>query len=65
MDLFIFFNIINLNCILYCVIGEQVAELAQDYPYLTSLKSAQLSPSSWLSVAWYFVYTKFDSLLFN
>lgn len=36
------------------VIDDQVAELAQDYPCLTSLNSAELSPSSWLSVAWYF-----------
>ncbi|RLN08396.1 hypothetical protein C2845_PM11G21140 [Panicum miliaceum] len=37
-------------------LADKVAELAQDYPYLTSLKSAQLSPSSWLSVAWYPIY---------
>nr|CAB3448406.1 unnamed protein product [Digitaria exilis] len=33
-------------------LADKVAELAQDYPYLTSLKSAELSPCSWLSVAW-------------
>ncbi|CAL5020345.1 unnamed protein product [Urochloa decumbens] len=37
-------------------LADKVAELAQDYPYLTSLKSAELSPSSWLSVAWYPIY---------
>ncbi|XP_062221429.1 uncharacterized protein LOC133920862 isoform X2 [Phragmites australis] len=37
-------------------LADKVAELAQDYPCLTSLKSAQLSPSSWLSVAWYPIY---------
>ncbi|GJM87427.1 hypothetical protein PR202_ga03378 [Eleusine coracana subsp. coracana] len=34
-------------------IADKVAELAQDYPCLMSLKSAELSPWSWLSVAWY------------
>ncbi|KAL6635409.1 hypothetical protein ACP70R_028080 [Stipagrostis hirtigluma subsp. patula] len=37
-------------------LADKVAELAQDYPCLTSLKSAELSPSSWLSVAWYPIY---------
>ncbi|KAG0535594.1 hypothetical protein BDA96_04G379400 [Sorghum bicolor] len=37
-------------------LADKVAELAQDYPCLTSLNSAELSPSSWLSVAWYPIY---------
>nr|XP_034578023.1 uncharacterized protein LOC117841669 isoform X2 [Setaria viridis] len=37
-------------------LADKVAELAQDYPYLTSLRSAELSPCSWLSVAWYPIY---------
>ncbi|KAL6911304.1 hypothetical protein ACP4OV_000109 [Aristida adscensionis] len=37
-------------------LSDKVAELAQDYPCLMSLKSAELSPSSWLSVAWYPIY---------
>ncbi|OEL15417.1 hypothetical protein BAE44_0023568 [Dichanthelium oligosanthes] len=37
-------------------LADKVAELAQGYPCLTSLKSAELSPSSWLSVAWYPIY---------
>jgi hypothetical protein len=34
------------------VFVEQVSELAQEYPCLMSLRSAELSPSSWMSVAW-------------
>ncbi|KAK3155720.1 hypothetical protein QOZ80_2BG0206720 [Eleusine coracana subsp. coracana] len=37
-------------------LADKVAELAQDYPCLMSLNSAELSPSSWLSVAWYPIY---------
>ncbi|XP_015689158.1 uncharacterized protein LOC102703286 [Oryza brachyantha] len=37
-------------------LADKVAELAQRYPCLTSLNSAQLSPSSWMSVAWYPIY---------
>ncbi|KAL6591552.1 hypothetical protein ACP70R_050055 [Stipagrostis hirtigluma subsp. patula] len=37
-------------------LADKVAELAEDHPCLTSLKSAELSPSSWLSVAWYPIY---------
>ncbi|BAF10507.1 uncharacterized protein [Oryza sativa Japonica Group] len=37
-------------------LADKVAELAQHYPCLTSLSSAQLSPSSWMSVAWYPIY---------
>ncbi|XP_037449150.1 uncharacterized protein LOC119318668 isoform X2 [Triticum dicoccoides] len=37
-------------------LAHKVAELAQDYPCLMSLSSAELSPSSWMSVAWYPIY---------
>ncbi|CAM0943366.1 unnamed protein product [Alopecurus aequalis] len=37
-------------------LSHKVSELAQDYPCLTSLRSAELSPSSWMSVAWYPIY---------
>ncbi|THU56208.1 hypothetical protein C4D60_Mb11t14850 [Musa balbisiana] len=32
---------------------DKVHELAQTYPGLTSFKSTELSPASWMSVAWY------------
>ncbi|XP_072962020.1 uncharacterized protein [Typha angustifolia] len=35
---------------------DMVYELAQNFPGLTSLKSVELSPASWLSVAWYPIY---------
>ncbi|KAH7692222.1 hypothetical protein IHE45_01G050700 [Dioscorea alata] len=34
----------------------KVNELAQQYPGLMSLKSVELSPASWMSVAWYPIY---------
>lgn len=37
-------------------LAHKVAELARDYPCLMSLSSAELSPSSWMSVAWYPIY---------
>ncbi|XP_008800439.2 uncharacterized protein LOC103714801 [Phoenix dactylifera] len=35
---------------------EKVQELANIYPGLMSFKSAELSPASWMSVAWYPIY---------
>ncbi|XP_029123028.1 uncharacterized protein [Elaeis guineensis] len=35
---------------------EKVRELANIYPGLMSFKSAELSPASWMSVAWYPIY---------
>ncbi|KAJ6837129.1 uncharacterized protein M6B38_121310 [Iris pallida] len=35
---------------------EKVTELAQTYPGLTSFKSEDLSPASWMSVSWYPIY---------
>uniref|UniRef100_A0A804LY65 Uncharacterized protein n=1 Tax=Zea mays TaxID=4577 RepID=A0A804LY65_MAIZE len=35
---------------------DKVYELSQGFPGLTSLKSAELSPVSWMSVAWYPIY---------
>ncbi|CAL9130457.1 uncharacterized protein LOC135627436 [Musa acuminata AAA Group] len=35
---------------------NKVLELAQSYPGLTSFKSTELSPASWMSVAWYPIY---------
>lgn len=35
---------------------DKVYELSQGFPGLTSLKSADLSPVSWMSVAWYPIY---------
>nr|XP_009384030.1 PREDICTED: uncharacterized protein LOC103971673 [Musa acuminata subsp. malaccensis] len=35
---------------------DKVLELAQTYPGLTSFKSTELSPASWMSVAWYPIY---------
>ncbi|KAG1362847.1 hypothetical protein COCNU_10G010660 [Cocos nucifera] len=35
---------------------EKVRELANIHPGLMSFKSAELSPSSWMSVAWYPIY---------
>ncbi|RRT69298.1 hypothetical protein B296_00037549, partial [Ensete ventricosum] len=32
---------------------DKVNELAQNYPGLTSFKSVDISPASWMSVAWY------------
>lgn len=37
-------------------LADKVSELAQEYPCLMSLRSAELSPSSWISVAWYPIY---------
>uniref|UniRef100_A0ACD5YWN5 Uncharacterized protein n=1 Tax=Avena sativa TaxID=4498 RepID=A0ACD5YWN5_AVESA len=37
-------------------LSQKVVELAQEYPCLMSLTSAELSPSSWMSVAWYPTY---------
>ncbi|VAI51966.1 unnamed protein product [Triticum turgidum subsp. durum] len=37
-------------------LAHKVAELAQDYPCLMSLSSAELSPSNWMFVAWYPIY---------
>nr|XP_051209438.1 uncharacterized protein LOC127326690 isoform X2 [Lolium perenne] len=37
-------------------LADKVSELAQEYPCLMSLRSAELSPSSWMSVAWYPIY---------
>ncbi|KAJ0963959.1 hypothetical protein J5N97_029081 [Dioscorea zingiberensis] len=34
----------------------KVNELSQQYPGLMSLKSVELSPASWMSVAWYPIY---------
>ncbi|WOK94837.1 hypothetical protein Cni_G03542 [Canna indica] len=35
---------------------NKVNELAQNYPGLTSFKSVDISPASWMSVAWYPIY---------
>ncbi|XP_074585181.1 uncharacterized protein LOC141840958 isoform X2 [Curcuma longa] len=35
---------------------DKVNELAQIYPGLTSLRSVDISPASWMSVAWYPIY---------
>ncbi|URD81917.1 hypothetical protein MUK42_02880 [Musa troglodytarum] len=35
---------------------NKVLELARSYPGLTSFKSTELSPASWMSVAWYPIY---------
>ncbi|KAL6883550.1 hypothetical protein ACP4OV_010964 [Aristida adscensionis] len=35
---------------------DKVYELSQGFPGLTSLKSSDLSPASWMSVAWYPIY---------
>uniref|UniRef100_A0A0E0BC57 Uncharacterized protein n=2 Tax=Oryza glumipatula TaxID=40148 RepID=A0A0E0BC57_9ORYZ len=35
---------------------DKVYELSQSYPGLTSLRSVDLSPASWMSVAWYPIY---------
>uniref|UniRef100_A0ACD5TJI7 Uncharacterized protein n=1 Tax=Avena sativa TaxID=4498 RepID=A0ACD5TJI7_AVESA len=35
---------------------DKVYELSQGFPGLTSLKSVDLSPASWMSVAWYPIY---------
>ncbi|ONK64035.1 uncharacterized protein A4U43_C07F21430 [Asparagus officinalis] len=35
---------------------EKINELAQNYPGLTSFKSAELSPASWMSISWYPIY---------
>ncbi|RRT37538.1 hypothetical protein B296_00048173, partial [Ensete ventricosum] len=46
-----------------------VLELAQSYPGLTSFKSTELSPASWMSVAWYasrtifFIYCQKNEML--
>ncbi|XP_047082941.1 uncharacterized protein LOC124693516 [Lolium rigidum] len=37
-------------------LADKVSELAHEYPCLMSLRSAELSPSSWMSVAWYPIY---------
>jgi hypothetical protein len=35
---------------------DKINELAQRYPGLMSLRSVDLSPASWMSVAWYPIY---------
>lgn len=35
----------------------QINGLAQRYPGLMSLRSVDLSPASWMSVAWYFPFS--------
>ncbi|WOH02575.1 hypothetical protein DCAR_0521964 [Daucus carota subsp. sativus] len=35
---------------------DKVSELSQKYPGLMSLRSVDLSPASWMSVAWYPIY---------
>ncbi|URD93596.1 hypothetical protein MUK42_01307 [Musa troglodytarum] len=35
---------------------DKVNELTQNYPGLTSFKSVDISPASWMSVAWYPIY---------
>jgi hypothetical protein len=35
---------------------DKVYDLSQGFPGLTSLKSSDLSPASWMSVAWYPIY---------
>ncbi|CAN6892692.1 unnamed protein product [Brassica oleracea] len=35
---------------------DKINELAQRYPQLMSLRSVDLSPASWMSVAWYPIY---------
>lgn len=35
---------------------EKVTEIARTYPGLTSFKSVDLSPASWMSVSWYPIY---------
>nr|GMD67990.1 uncharacterized protein LOC109175150 [Ipomoea batatas] len=36
--------------------AEKIAELAEVYPGLLTLKNIDLSPASWISVAWYPIY---------
>ena len=36
--------------------GLQINELARRYPGLMSLRSVDLSPASWMAVAWYPIY---------
>ncbi|XP_015883863.3 uncharacterized protein LOC107419626 isoform X2 [Ziziphus jujuba] len=35
---------------------DKITELAQHHPALTTLKSVDLSPASWMAVAWYPIY---------
>ncbi|XP_010940391.2 uncharacterized protein [Elaeis guineensis] len=35
---------------------DKVTELARSFPHLMTLKSVELSPASWMSVAWYPIY---------
>ncbi|XP_024026923.1 uncharacterized protein LOC21387794 [Morus notabilis] len=35
---------------------DKINELAHDHPAITSLKSVDLSPASWMAVAWYPIY---------
>ncbi|XP_051135570.1 uncharacterized protein LOC127254493 [Andrographis paniculata] len=37
-------------------LSDKASALAQRYPGLTSLRSVDLSPASWMSVAWYPIY---------
>ncbi|XP_057425239.1 uncharacterized protein LOC130718639 [Lotus japonicus] len=36
---------------------HKISELAQSYPALMTLKSVDISPASWMAVAWYPIYT--------
>lgn len=42
-------------CFLHCIMLEfsQISDLAREVPELRTLRSCDLLPSSWLSVAWY------------
>ncbi|XP_042036449.1 uncharacterized protein LOC121782600 [Salvia splendens] len=42
----------------YCrePLADKISDLARDFPELTTLRSCDLLPSSWLSVAWYPIY---------
>ncbi|XP_019441150.1 PREDICTED: uncharacterized protein LOC109346187 isoform X2 [Lupinus angustifolius] len=37
-------------------LAEKIVELAKSYPALMTLKSVDLSPASWMAVAWYPIY---------
>ncbi|WVY96665.1 hypothetical protein V8G54_028816, partial [Vigna mungo] len=37
--------------------SEKIAELARSHPALMTLKSADISPTSWMAVAWYPLYS--------
>lgn len=44
---------VNLTIYYYYFFCFQISSLAQRYPGLMSLRSVDLSPASWMAVAWY------------